>query len=245
MPSYFLKSSIFILLIVLATAAGIYVTSRSDADSDVVAVNGTIPLLPQQGRALPLQYEMDKDRELKSALVDLGARDPMRIFADYNAVDYLVSTILLHWTGSHMIASDARGPLVDARLVDFLEKTESTTPLPKRIMSNNAAQQIRMLWYNKFQEYKAKLLMQTAARDAFIGAAGYDINSDRIYVNGPLSSRTVMELTDLLPYSENPKGIYSNFLVFVRFTKGLEGLSDEDKALLRGLRDEAKRLSPS
>lgn len=245
MPSYFFKSSIFILLIVFATGAGIYVTGRSNADNEVVAVNGTIPLLPQQGNALPLQYEMDKDRELKSALVDLGSRDAMRIFADYNAVDYLVSTILLHWTGSHMIASDARGPIVDARLVDFLEKTGSTTPLPNRIMNNDAAQQIRRLWYNKFQEYKAKLLMQTGARDMFIGAAGYDMNTDQIYVNGPLSSRGMQELISLLSYSENPKGIYSNFLVFVRYTKGLEGLSEEDKQLLRALRDEAKRLSPS
>lgn len=244
MPSYFLKSSIFILLVLLATAAGIYVTGKSD-DTAVAAVNGTIPLLPQQGGTLPLQYAMEKDRTLEDAIVDLGSRDVMRIFADYNTVDYLVSTILLHWTGSNLVASDSRGPMIDGRLVDFLEKTGSIQPMSQRIMSQDAAQQIRSIWYSKFQSYKAKLLLQTAARDIFVGSAGYDMNGDQIYVNGPLSPRIMQELTGLLAYSENPKGIYSNFLVFVRYTKGLDGLSEQDKELLRGLRDEAKRLSPS
>ncbi len=241
-PSYFMKSLIFIALIVALTGAGIYVTSQ-DKNTGPVVRNGTIPLLPQQGNALPMKQVMAKDQLLENNVMDLGRREAVQIFADYSAIDYLVSNILLHWTGSYLVTSDARGPYVDGRLVHFLEKTGIAPSLPQKIMSPDAAKQVQTLWYNAFQQYKAKLLLQTNARDTFVGSSGYDQQADKVYVNGPLSSRIVNELIDLMQYSESPKGMYSNFLVFVRFSKGLESLNDEEKEMLRRMRDEATRLS--
>lgn len=235
MPSDFVKPLIYIVTIALLTLGGIWYVDRNK--TEVQVTNAYIPALPGTSNVQPLQNVMAKDKRLEEAIIDLGRRSAMQLFADYSTTDYLVSTILLRWTNSHVIDSTVRGPLVDGRIVDFLEKTRYVGDLPLKITTPEMAREVRTAWYQAFQLYKAKLLLQTAARDVYMGPSGYSPQTDNIFVRGNISNAFVNELIELMSYSENPKGIYSNFLVFVRFTKGLDMLVPEEKEILRRMRN--------
>jgi len=183
---------------------------------------------------------MAQDERLGEAILDLGRRDVMQLFADYSTTDYLVSTILLRWTNSHVIDSSIRGPLVDGRIVDFLEKTGYIGTMPLKITIPEMAKDVRTAWYQAFQLYKAKLLMQAAAASVYQGPSGYNPQTDTIFVRGTISPVFVNELIEIMSYSDNPKGVYSNFLVFIRFTKGLDALVPDEKELLRRMRNVAE-----
>lgn len=238
MPSDFVKPLIFIMLIVLMTLGGIWYVDRNKTEAQIS--NAYIATLPGTSSVPPLQNVMARDDRLREAIVDLGRRNAMQLFADYSATDYLVSTVLLRWTGSHVIDSTIRGPLVDGRIVDFLEKTRYVGDLPFKITTPEMAKEVRTAWYQAFQLYKAKLLLQTAARDVYQGPSGYNPQTDNLFVRGSLSSVFANELIDIMSYSDKPKGVYSNFLVFVRFTKGLDALAPEEKELLRRMRNVAE-----
>lgn len=237
-PSYFLKSLLFIVVIVGLTITGIMVTGQK-SQSEMVR-NGYIPILPGQGRLIALNHVMAQDSVLENAILELGRRNVMQHFSDYSTTDYLVSTILLRWTNSHLVASDARGPLVDGRIVDFLEKAGYLIDFPNIVTTPEKAKEVRTSWYNAFQMYKAKLLLQTSAKEIFMGGASYDLQTDKIYVSGDLSLRFIDELIEVISYSDNPKGTYGNYLVFVRFTKGLDRLLPDEKEMLRRMRNVAE-----
>lgn len=238
MSSDFVKPLIFIIAIALTTVGGILYVERGGSENQII--NSYIPTLPGTSDVLPLHNAMTGDDRLREAMIDLGSRNVMQLFADYSTTDYLVSTILLRWTGSHLIDSSIRGPLVDGRIVDFLEKTGYVGTMPLKITTPEMAKDVRTSWYQAFQLYKAKLLLQTAARDVYLGPVGYSPQTDSLYVRGTLSTSFMNELIEVMSYSENPKGVYSNFLVFVRFTKGLDALTPEEKEFLRRMRNVAE-----
>ena len=211
---------------------------RTEPETQVM--NGYIPTLPETSDIPPMRNVMAQDERLGEAILDLGRRDVMQLFADYSTTDYLVSTILLRWTNSHVIDSSIRGPLVDGRIVDFLEKTGYIGTMPLKITIPEMAKDVRTAWYQAFQLYKAKLLMQAAAASVYQGPSGYNPQTDTIFVRGTISPVFVNELIEIMSYSDNPKGVYSNFLVFIRFTKGLDALVPDEKELLRRMRNVAE-----
>lgn len=239
LPRYFYASLIVIIAIAVVAAAGLMFVQNKPAQEQVT--NGAIPLLPGIYKAMPLQAVMDKDPQLKDAVITLGLRSVIQMFTDPDTTDYLVSTILLHWTGSDKVPAGSRGTIVDSRIVDFLEKVGMLQDAPQTVTDQATAEKIRKIWYQAFQLYKAKLLLQTAARDVYLGGARYDIQQNKIIITGDLSRAFFNQFLQLLAYSNNPAAAYRNLLLFVSYTKGVDALSEDERDMIRAVRSAAEK----
>lgn len=188
-------------------------------------------------RIPPLHQASLSDARLKEMVDILSAVPATDFFARPEAANQLIVEILLRWTGADMAAQGAYGPYVDARLVAFLRAMGA---MPEGMSGNGEIEpdQVDSLynsWYRVYEHYRTRLITQAAGKVIYSGRVAYDLNADRVGINGTISQDFLNQLQSSLRESRHSGDVIRAFLDYVDRSKGLDNLSEAEHDMIMAL----------
>jgi Ca2+-binding RTX toxin-like protein len=141
--------------------------------------------------------------------------------------DGAIEDILFTWAGVDGIATDSRGPYIDARRLEFLEECfdaewQQYGYLPDPEV--NAAAQLEVSWDIVFTAMKAALLLQSGADELFADALTYDAWSGEIVGDPELDEDAVGDLADVAPAPGTANEAF--WMAVARFIDDVQGLGE-------------------
>ncbi|MEM6780968.1 MAG: hypothetical protein AAF569_03805 [Pseudomonadota bacterium] len=191
------------------------------------------------GRIPNMTYAMAGNRDLRDRVEMLCAQNEAYVFGQINAVDKEIVEILLLWSGVDLdepVTQNTREdihPHVD-HFIRAAYNMRDTSPIKNNPLVGEDP------WIRWFGQYKSRLIAQCAAgRQVYDGKVTYNIDRDRVIVDGELSADFINGFAEFLQTKDDKKLYTNNLLAFINDTKGLKNLSDTERELIDVLRKNA------
>lgn len=219
---------VFGVVIILFVA--VFVSMNMASKNESINKPNVLRSMPGIGLLPELKTAMLKDRELRvrvSVLVDF---DEYYIFSNYKEINARVAEIMFLWAG--LTVADLETMNSDRAIEFFLRRSHGLSD-DRSIEGNPYLGENP--WPRLFNNVKSRLLMLGGGRNIYDGVAYYDAKDDNFVIAGGLSKTFLKEFSKFLKTREDAKGFRNNLFVFIDDTRGLRNLSDQDKALIRGL----------
>lgn len=190
-----------------------------------------LPTLPAVGQLRRLDRVMAYDRALYDTVADLARRNPVDTFADADQTNQMVATILFRWADA-LEQEQTPAVQLDPRVYHFLRRTRYLEELSAPLDADTF-EDINIGWRNLFSHFRSLLLAQSdAGKAVYDGRVSYDIRSNRLRVEGPLSADFLQQLAVRIAASDNPGAAINMITDYIDDTRGLSNLSDEEQDLL-------------
>ena len=189
--------------------------------------------IPAFGNLPDLKFAMKQDSEINMLVQRLLGYDEAFIFVNYSDVNNDMARLMFLWVGIDNIELKRIG--AQRAIAVFLRRVYGL-PDDEPIMGNPLLE--GNPWGDLFNRYKAQILMQGHGYKIYDGLAYYDNEEDQMVVRANLSKNFVEGFAEFLKTQEVQarKKYLNNFLLFIRETKGLKNLSEQDKKLIKKLR---------
>ena len=243
-----------VLAVLLAIAAIMGITHFMTQKSDTPVAVTEAPLaageatLPGRGRLPHLHIAAARDRVLQDMVTRLAQLPADQIFIDSQDADLILVGILFRWAGVEETETGLYGPYIDARIVEFMKAIGSipaTLQAGQDIPAEDATA-LNTRWFGIFDYYRTRLLIQISGKAVYNQDASYELDGDRIVVNGDISAGFVREFQEELLQTRNSGQAMHGFLDFISATKGFEALDDAEQDLIMSLNagDDAAAQQP-
>lgn len=161
-----------------------------------------LPTLRGFGQLTDLHVAMSADGDLLTLVEDFVDEWDFERFADEASLNSDFEDILFTWAGVDGVSPTSRGPNIDARRLEFMEKFFDDAFFQQSGNSANpavaAAAELEVAWTVLFDSMKAQVLLQTGAASLFDGAAAYEVFSGEIEGDLDLSET---EIDSLIAYA--------------------------------------------
>ena len=197
-----------------------------------------LPDLRGFGQLPDLHIAMSQNSDLLSAMGDFASGFTNADFADNASLDATITNILYQWAGVDGVDPSSRGPNIDARQLEFLEKffgqdfqqtgwNNDPNPAPQ------AAALLDHSWHMVFEDLKADLLLQVGEQDLFNGNASYNPWTGAIEGTLALDHTAVTHLADDAPAPGSSNLAYwTSVAEFLDHVNGLDNLTSTENGWL-------------
>lgn len=201
-----------------------------------------LPDLRGYGRLPSLLTSMSLDNEgsgnLLELVTDFSGLSFEEIFSEYEATLAAVEEIMYRWAGVDDVASDSRGPYIDARKLEFLELMMDDSFIQRGVHSDpywNAAAALNAVFDQVLKNVYARLIAQTAGGMIFDGDYIYDIGTDELAGVTGLNSFAIDELESTalgLANTAERTTFWGNVVRAIEFSVGTANLPGGDQTYL-------------
>ncbi len=187
--------------------------------------------------ALPgLHIAMSRDETLLDLVAGFTTGWSIDRFADANALDTDIETILFTWAGVDGVDPASRGPNIDARRLEFMEVLFDEAFLQRGQYEDpfeQAAQLLEESWGRAYYQVKAHLIVQAGGSSLFDGPLAYNPATAELEGNLALSQAAV----DDLEIRAGEPGVdafmhWRSVAEFIQFTRGLDNLTAQEETWL-------------
>lgn len=193
-----------------------------------------LPTLRGFGEVPDLHVAMSQKETLLTKVKEFAAGWTLADFGDDATVETAITDILYHWTGVETVDPASRGPYIDARKLEFLEKLTGAqwnggaNPMPAA-----ASHLETVAWANAVDALKAHLLVQTGAADIYGGTATYNAFTAEVDGSLAVDQQTVDSLVPLSTATGvDVEAFWTNVAEFIHQTKGLDYLTTPEITIL-------------
>ena len=196
-----------------------------------------LPSLRGFGELTDLRGAMSQDSGLLTKVQDFVGGWDYDVFADGNQLRSDIEDILFEWAGVEGLAHDARGPWVDARQLEFLEKffgegfifngTNSPDPIPR------SGGFIGESWDGVVRYLNAHLFIQMSDGELYDGDVAYNAFTGELEGTFDLSQAAI---NDLVAYATatgvDAEAYWLEITDIIEHTKGLANVTVTEKGWL-------------
>lgn len=194
--------------------------------------------LPDSFAAISLDNDQQNSDSLISLLVTFSELELLDVFAADSAALDIVVDIMYRWAGVDGVATDSRGPYIDARKLEFLETLTGSDFLQRGVHSNpywNAAAELEQAFDGALKYIFARLVVQTWGVALFDGDIRYDISDDAFLGITGLNTSTIDDFettaTGLANTAERTT-FWGNVVRAIEFSVGTSNLPGGDQTYL-------------
>jgi Ca2+-binding RTX toxin-like protein len=198
-----------------------------------------LPTLRGYGNLPSLHIAMPLDNEgtgnLLGLVSDLGALELDDIFTDDSAAIDDVRDILFRWAGVDGVSPTSRGPNIDARELEFLEKMMGQPYRQHGFYEDPyyfAAQPLKEAFNIALDNFAARLIAQSAGEALFEGDWFYNISTDEFEGITGLNLTTLGDLETLAGTQTSKDVFWQNVVRVIDGAVGVENLSGGDETAL-------------
>ena len=212
-------------------------TTNTDYNGGYTLDPGTLflPDLRGYGTLPDLDIAMSQDATLKGLVADFTSSFSFSAFADPSTLDSSVDAILHRWAGVDGVATDSRGPNVNAQDLEFLERLFGQ-PYAQEGMSDpatNAGQVAEVSFHTVADSFKADLLIQSGAEALFDGPVTYNPWTGAIEGTVHLSETAISDLSAYAPGTEaGAEAYWVSIADFIDNTEGIANLTTDEHSWL-------------
>lgn len=184
---------------------------------------------------MSLDHDLGDPDSLVSLVSDFAMLSVAELFDDTDDKMNLVRDILFRWAAVEAVTPDSRGPNIDARELEFLEKYTGQPFLQRGHMSDpgqQAAADLKEAYHIVQKTAYARLIAQVTGDELFEGDWYYDISSDSIVGATGLNEGTIDDLETLGLGMANKDIFWANVIRVIEYTIGVDNLSGGDQTYL-------------
>jgi Ca2+-binding RTX toxin-like protein len=191
-----------------------------------------LPTLRGFGQLPDLHIAMSMDNGaggLLEMVQNLATGFTFASFDSANGLDATVTDILYKWAGVEGVDPTSRGPHIDARKLEFLEKFFGSEFLQNGTYEDpyqNAAELLDQSWTLLFENIRAHLMLQAGGAELFSTAVNYNPFTGEIEGNTALSQTAIQSLEN---YASGAGVDTDQFWIevarFFNITKGFENFT--------------------
>lgn len=183
-----------------------------------------LPTLRGFGELKDLYVAMSLDSDLFDLVEDLTINFTLESFSDSAGLDANIADILYAWAGVDDISPTSRGPNIDARKLEFMERFYGNDYLQNGIYKDPFMQggaELEKAWTALFDNLRAQILIQIGAQELFTnGTAYYDGYSGEVSGDMVLSQVAVDALEEYaIAVGVNTEDFWISIAKFLAHTK--------------------------
>lgn len=195
-----------------------------------------LPSLRGFGQLPDLHVSMSQNEDLLDLVHEFVSGWSFSRLNDSTALDSDLNAILWTWAGVEAIAANSRGPFIDARKLEFMEKffgndflRNGFTPDPYA----NGAAVLELAYARLFSQYKAQLMVQAGAADLFGDTISFNVYSGELSGEMDLSQAAVDALEYIAPAPGSALiGFWQQVALLLDATKGLGNLTSTENTMM-------------
>lgn len=174
---------------------------------------------------------------LMSLILDFSELELEDVFTNDSSALDKITDIMYRWAGVDGVATDSRGPNIDARKLEFLEAFTGqpffqTGSAGQPDPGYWAAQNLEEAFHIAQQNIFARLIAQTASASLFEGEMYYNNFNDTFQGVTGLNTATIDALEILGMSATAPEVFWANVVRVIEFTIGTDNLSTADETYL-------------
>lgn len=191
--------------------------------------SGDLPFLTA---SLSLDNNGMDSNSLISLVSDFSDLTQAQLFTDNATVMDDVADIMYRWAGVDSVSQSSRGPNIDGRQLEFLEKIMGQEFLQRGYMTEpgfNAAEDLKEGFLIAQNNIYARLAAQGVGCDLFTGDIYYDVAADSIQGITGIDSTVLAQLETAAGSASSPDVYWQNVIRMVEFTIGTTNLSAGDQ----------------
>lgn len=204
------------------------VNTYATADDTVDVRALFLPTLRGFGTLPDLQLAMSLDSKLVELVEDFALEWDFDRFADSAALDADIEEILFTWAGVEAVSPTSRGPNIDARKLEFMEKLFGEEWVQVQGQSSNplvlASRSLNEAFADILENVKAQLLIQSGLEALYGGNAAYNPFTGAIEGTFNISQSLVSELAEAA--SEQGVDTDAFWIEVARFIDASKGLTN-------------------
>ncbi|MGE3468489.1 MAG: hypothetical protein AB7J13_16325, partial [Pyrinomonadaceae bacterium] len=220
-----------------------YDTVNTVYDQDYTELEASLflPDMRGYGTLAHLQIATSLDNSGAGNLLDLvgsfWASDVDDLFTDDSTAMDDITDIMYRWAGVDGLTGDERGPNIDARQLEFLEKLvgqefRQTGSVGQPDPGPLAAVELEEAFFIAQQNIYARLVGQVLGADLFEGDWYYNIAADNLDGVTGLNQTTIDDLETLAGTMTNKDVFWKNVVRVIEHTVGVDNLSGGDETYL-------------
>ena len=186
-----------------------------------------LPTLRGYGELPALFIAMSRDSGLKTLVEDFATDWTTADFAGQAAIDSAVEDILFTWAGVDGVATDSRGPSIDARHLEFLEELLGEEWVQRGIYVDpyfRAGQEFEGGWETVFIAFRTALVFQAGGYELFDSTTVYNPLSGEIEGDKDLVEAAINDL--IAPSTDTGVDTTQYWIEVTRFLDDVKGLSN-------------------
>lgn len=193
-----------------------------------------LPALRGFGRLPDLHIAMSMDKKLMNLVEKEAQKSLASYFTDPQKTRNDIELLLFTWAKVSDLPQDSRGPNIDARKLEFLEKFVgkkfrqtgaggTPDPLPQ------AAAMLLDSWRTLYQNLKVQIIIQVGGAALFDGPISYNPYTGTIEGTDALSEKGLADLVSFASASGvDAKAFWEEVADFLQYTKGLQNLTGQE-----------------
>lgn len=213
------------------------VNARYDSEVEIDPFTLYLPVLRGYGTLADTPIIATTDATLKTLLSDFYTLTLSTIFTDDSTVMDDVTGIMYQWAGVDGVSPTSRGPNIDARKLEFLEKLmgqgfAQTGSAGQSDPGYWAAVDLEEAFHIAQKNIYARLVAQSAGADLFTGDFHYSIDTDSFSGITGLNHATIDALETQGMSETNVEVFWANVVRVIEYTVGTANLSSGDSTYL-------------
>lgn len=180
-----------------------------------------------------LNEAMRENGRINSIVQNLLSYDEAFLFANYKEVNSDMASLMFLWAG---ISQKQLSDIGAQRAIAIFIRRAYALPDDEPIIGNPLLE--RNPWGDLFNRFKAQILMQGQGHKIYDGLAYFDNETNQMVIRGDLSKSFMNDFAVFLD-TQSPdlrRRTLNNLLLFIRETKGLNNMNEQDNELVKGLR---------
>lgn len=180
-----------------------------------------------------LSEAMQENGQINALVQNFLSYDEAFLFANYRPVNNDMATLLFLWAG---ISQKQLSEIGAQRAIEIFIRRAYALPDDEPIIGNPLLEENP--WGDLFNRFKAQILMQGQGHKIYDGLAYFDNETNQMVIRGDLSKSFMNDFAEFLntQSAEQRRRYINNLLLFIRETKGLNNISEQNKELVKNLR---------
>lgn len=195
-----------------------------------------LPTLRGFGNVKPLNVTTSEDMTLLGLVKQFVVDWSHDRFSDTEDLDADIEAIMYRWAGVDGVATDSRGPHIDARKLEFLEEMFGEEWLQRSLYSDpqgGAAAELEEAFALMHENIRAQLIVQADGAAIFDGTAEYDVFAGELTGNMDLDQSTITAMeTNATATGVDTEAYWVNVARFLRYSKGFTNFTTQEDQMM-------------
>jgi Ca2+-binding RTX toxin-like protein len=195
-----------------------------------------LPTLRGFGTLPALHIAMSQDEDLLDMVEEFALSWTTDAFADQATLHSDIEDILFTWAGVDGVATDSRGPNIDARRLEFMEELfgkEWTQDAGDSYPTNAAGEELEEAWYKVLAAFRELLVFQSGGHELFAADTTYNAWSGEIEGSKDLVEDAIDDLVaPSTAMGVDTEEYWINVAWFLDDVKGLSNLTGTEEGWL-------------